>query len=194
MYKKDANINTSSTSRVFSMNLQKILLLPMIPDLKTCFFTISLIVFNETFASLRPKGKSHCVLWHEIVAGRKAENIANSILSMREERAATNFIFWADNCMGQNKIWILFTALISILNSKHNISIESVTFKYLKKSHTHMSADGICGNIEKKFKQVRNILYDYDDLKNKIKESRTNLNIIDQTHFFNWSTRNDSLP
>lgn len=62
MYKKDANINTSSTNRVFSMDLQKILLLPMIPDLKTCFFTISLIVFNETFSSLRPKGKSHCVL------------------------------------------------------------------------------------------------------------------------------------
>ena len=39
------------------------------------------------------------------------------------------------------------------------------------------------GNMEKKFKQVRNI-NDYDDFKNKIKESRTNLNIIDQTCFF----------
>lgn len=54
-----------------------------------------------------------------------------------------------------------------------------------------MSADGVHRNIEKKFKQVRNI-YDYDDLKNKIKESRTNLNIIDQTHFFNWSSKKRS--
>lgn len=192
MYKKDANINTCSTTKVFSMDLQKILLLPMIPDSKTCFFTSRLIVFNETFASLRPKGKSHCVLWHEAVAGRKAENIADSILSiLREERDAPNFIFWTDNCMGQNKNWVLFTALISTLNSKHNNSIESVTIKYLTKGHTHMSADGVHGNIEKKFKQVRNI-YDYDDLKNKTKESRTNLNIIDQTHFFNWSSKKRS--
>jgi len=76
---------------------------------------------------------------------------------MREERDAANFIFWADNCMGQNKNWVLFTALISTLNSKHNNSIESVTIKYLTKGHTHMSADGVHGNIEKKFKQVRNI-------------------------------------
>jgi hypothetical protein len=71
-------------------------------------------VFNEIFASLRPKGKSHCVLWYEAVADRKAENIADSILSiMREERDAKNFIFWADNnCTGQNKNWVLFTALI----------------------------------------------------------------------------------
>lgn len=54
-----------------------------------------------------------------------------------------------------------------------------------------MSADGVHGNIEKTFKQVRNI-YDYDDLKNKIKESRTNLNIIDQTHLFNWSSKKRS--
>ncbi|KAL5236485.1 hypothetical protein ACI65C_003895 [Semiaphis heraclei] len=158
MYKEDANINTCSTTKVFSMDLQKILLLPMIPDSKTCFFTSRLIVFNETFASLRPKGKSHCVLWHEAVAGRKAENIADSILSiMREERDALNFIFWADNCTGQNKNWVLFTALISTLNSKHN-SIESVTIKYLTKGHTHMSADGVHGNIEKKFKQQETII------------------------------------
>jgi len=101
MYKKDANINTSSTTKVFSMDLQKILLLPMIPDLKTCFFTNRLIMLSKTFASLRPKGKSHCVLWHEAVASRKVKNIADSILSIiREERDTKNFIFWADNyCM-----------------------------------------------------------------------------------------------
>jgi len=73
---------------------------------------------------------------------------------MREERDAKIFIFWADNCTGQNKNWVLFTALISSLNSKHKNSIESVTIKYLTKGHTHMPADGVHGNIETKFKQV----------------------------------------
>jgi len=41
-----------------------------------------------------------------------------------------------------------------------------------------MSADGIHGNIEKKIRKVR-IVYDYDDLKQTIQESRQNLGIID---------------
>lgn len=126
IYRQNANIDINTT-KVFSMDLQKIFLLPIIPDSKTCFFTSHLIVFIETFASLKPKGKSYCVLWHEAVAGRKAENIADSILSiMREKRYTNNFIFWANNCTGQNKNWVLFTSLICTLNSKKNDSIESV--------------------------------------------------------------------
>jgi len=93
-------------------------------------------------------------LWHDAVAVRKAENIADPILSIvREERDAKNFIFWADNCTGQNKNWVLFKALISTLNSKHNNSIESVTIKYLTKGHTYMLADGVNGIIDKKSKE-----------------------------------------
>jgi len=61
LYKMDANINIITT-RVYSMDLQKILLLPILPESKTCFFTNRLVVFNETFASLKPKGNSICVL------------------------------------------------------------------------------------------------------------------------------------
>lgn len=57
----DANINITTT-RVYSMDLQKVLLLPILPESKTCFFTSRLVVFNETFASLKLKGNSICVL------------------------------------------------------------------------------------------------------------------------------------
>lgn len=187
LYKMDANINIITT-RVYSMDLQKVLLLPILPESKTCFFTSRLVVFNETFASLKPKGNSICVLWHEAIAGRKGENITDSILALIEhERDAIDFIFWCDNCTGQNKNWILFTALVCILNSNHN-SVESVTIKYLTKGHTHMSADGVHGNIETKIRKVRNI-YDYDDLKNTIKASRQNLDIVDQKKFRQWTSK-----
>lgn len=63
MYKEDANIDISCTTiRVYSMDLQKVLLLPILPESKTSFFTSRLVVFNETFVSLKPKGKGYCVL------------------------------------------------------------------------------------------------------------------------------------
>lgn len=189
MYKEDATIDISGTSfRVYSMDLQKVLLLPILPESKTSFFTSRLVVFNETFATLKPKGKGYCVLWHEAIASRKGENITDAILALiKEERDVTDFIFWADNCTGQNKNWILFTALVCILNTTYN-TVESITIKYLTKGHTHMSADGIHGNIEKKIRKVRNV-YDYDDLKQTILESRQNLGIIDQKNFFQWTSK-----
>lgn len=51
-----------------------------------------------------------------------------------------------------------------------------------------MSTDVIHGNIEKKFRKVRNV-YDYDDLKKTIEESRQKLCIIDQKTFFQWTSK-----
>jgi len=135
MYKEDATIDISGTSiRVYSMDLQKVLLLPILPESKTSFFTSRLVVFNETFATLKPKGKGYYVLWHEAIASRKGENITDAILALiKEERDVTDFIFWADNCTRQNKNWILFTALVCILNTTHN-TVESITnTKYNKR-------------------------------------------------------------
>lgn len=102
----DANINIKTT-RVYSMDLQKVRLLPILPESKTCFFTSRLVVF-ETFASLTPKGNSICVLWHEAIAGRKGENITDSILALiKHERDAIDFMFWCDRIV-QVKIRIGF--------------------------------------------------------------------------------------
>ncbi|KAL4100879.1 hypothetical protein QTP88_020908 [Uroleucon formosanum] len=159
----DANINITTT-RVYSMDLQKVLLLPILPESKICFFTSRLVVFNGKFAFLKLKGNSICVLWHEAIAGRKCENITDSILALIEqERDVTDFIL----CYN---------------------SVESVSIKYLTKGHTHMSTDGVHGNIETKIRKVRNI-YDYDNLKNTIKASRQNLDIIDQKKFRRWTSK-----
>ena len=40
------------------------------------------------------------VLWHEAIAGRKAEEIASAfVTSIKEERDIKHVIFWMDNCV-----------------------------------------------------------------------------------------------
>ncbi|KAF0769004.1 Uncharacterized protein FWK35_00000425 [Aphis craccivora] len=134
---------------VYSMDLQKILLLPILPESKTRFFTSRLVVFNVTFASLKSKRNSICVLWHKVIARKKGEILYCILALIKQERDVIDFIFWCDNCT------------------------ESGTIKYLTKGHTHMSANGIHRNIETKIRKIRNI-YDYDELKNTIKASRKN--------------------
>ena len=170
---------------IYSMDLQKVILIPNMPDTKSSFFTSRLVVFNEAFAQLKPNALCHCVLWHEAIAGRKAENVTDSILTLiSNQRDVQDFIFWADNYTGQNKNWTLYTALVCNLNSTNPLfqNTKSVTMKYLTKGHTHMTADGVHGNIEKKFKKIRHI-YDFEDLKNCISQSRQNLNILELKNF-----------
>ncbi|KAL4107980.1 hypothetical protein QTP88_018248 [Uroleucon formosanum] len=143
-YKEDSKLNIESTC-IYSMDLQKVILIPNMPDTKSSFFTSRLVVFNETFAQLKPNALSYCVLWHEAIAGRKAENVIDSILALiSNQRDVQDFIFWADNCTGQNKNWTLYMALVCNLNSTNLLfkNTKSVTMKYLTKSHIHMTADG----------------------------------------------------
>jgi len=67
------------------MDLQKVILITNMPDATSSIFTSRLVVFNETFAPLKPNGLSHCVLWYDAVAGRKAKNVADSILALIKE-------------------------------------------------------------------------------------------------------------
>ena len=55
--------------------------------------------------------------------------------------------FWADNCSGQNKNWVLYTALVYVVNLEWGP--EAVSIKYLEKGHTFMGADGVHGAIGK---------------------------------------------
>lgn len=98
-YKKDSREEKNYETRYYSMDLQRVLL-PYLPNIKASYFTSRLVVFNETFATIK-KGSlftSYCVLWHEAINGRRAENITDSILkAIDKERDVTKFVFWADN-------------------------------------------------------------------------------------------------
>ena len=137
------------------MDLQKVILLPDITGNKEAIFLSRLVVFNDTFARVNQfdtasVGKSHsyCVLWHEALRGRAAENIVDAfyaVVSSTSERDIKDFVFWMDNFASQNKHWILYTSLVRIVNSSNGP--QTVTLKYLTKGHTQKSVDGVHGNI-----------------------------------------------
>ncbi|KAJ8945522.1 hypothetical protein NQ314_009197 [Rhamnusium bicolor] len=143
----------------------------------------------ETFATLNKNSskKSYCVLWHEALSGRKAEALVDSILRViSEERDVSEFIFWADNCTGQNKNWVLYTALITEVNRP--TGPKEIRIKYLTKGDTHMSADGIHGNIEQKLGRKRNV-YDFQELVEVIENCRKNVNVLKLNQFHSWKNK-----
>ena len=91
-------------------------MLPRMPGVKTAVFTKRISIFHETFATVGNKSgtkrKGISVIWHDGIAGRKAEEVASAYVSaLKRERDVPHIIFWVDNCTGQNQNWCLLTTL-----------------------------------------------------------------------------------
>ncbi|XP_041358684.1 uncharacterized protein LOC121375341 [Gigantopelta aegis] len=156
MYQADIKMVHPDNEAYFSVDMQKVIMMPRLPGNKTSIFTRRLVLFRETFAPLgkSSKDKPVCgILWHEAISGRNAEDIASA-------RDCTVFVFWADNCTAQNKTWTLFTALTCEVNKQGGPDV--VRIKYLEKGHTFMSADSFHARIEMGLRAKRNV-YDFDD-------------------------------
>ena len=136
MYQVDNDKEENPEDAYFSVDMQKVIMLPRLPDVKTCVFTRHLVLFHETFTPLGEKcrGKVVGVIWHEAVSGRNAEDLASSYvkaMGLPTYRDSKNFVFWTDNCGAQNKNWVLFTATVAEVNRPGEP--ETITFKYLEK-------------------------------------------------------------
>ena len=80
MYQVDNDKEVNPEDAYFSVDMQKVIMLPRLPGVKTCVFTRRLVLFHETFALLGGKcrGKAVGVIWHEAASGRNAEDLASS--------------------------------------------------------------------------------------------------------------------
>ena len=168
---RENSMNTSlKDTEYFSLDLQKVRMLPEMPGVKTTIFTPRIVAYNETFSPIGVKcGPSTAVIWHQGVAGRKDEDICSAFVKfIKTKRDVKNLVFWLDNCSAQNKNWTLYCALIKLLNAGA-IACESVTLKYFEKGHTFMSADSFHAQVEKAAKAAHNI-YDYNDYINIIEK------------------------
>jgi hypothetical protein len=202
-YRADAETMWPDDTAVYATDLQKVLLLPYLHDLKSCVFTSRLVVFNETFARMgnHCTGKHLLAVWDESIAGRKKEDIASAYHSMVEkQRDITKMIFWLDNCSAQNKNWTLYSMFLKVVNNSNSQQHE-ITLKYLVPGHTHMMADSIHGHIEKKLRRARDV-YDLKDLI-EIMNKATKSNEVMQlniSNFRDWPnnivtrTKNNKLP
>lgn len=151
------------------------------PKVKDSFFTSRLVVFNETFGAMAKKYEHFCILWHEAIAGRRAEDIASSFLKFLEcNRDAEHIILWLDNCSGQNKNNILFSAILSYINSSL-CTTKSIILKYLISGHTYMAADGLHGKIEQAVRKMGNV-EDFVDFKECCKKASSRMNIVEMQY------------
>jgi hypothetical protein len=192
---RDDQIDIPETS-VRSVDLQKVIMLPRLPGVKSAIFTKRIIAFHETFAAVgtkagkqkKPKQNNISVIWHEAVAGRKAEEIASAFIkALQHERDTPHIVYWLDNCAAQNKNWCLLTTLVYYINNAELSSISDVTLKYFEKGHTFMSADSVHHGVEKAMCHAN--VYDFPDFVSVVSKSNAScMDVIQMTceDFRNW--------
>ena len=91
MYRGNVLKNTDSYP-VFSMDMQKVLMLPHLPGMKTALFTQRIILINQ---SIVPVGKfseiidqdkkARGYIWHEAIQGRKDEDVSSVLMKFLNE-------------------------------------------------------------------------------------------------------------
>ena len=74
LYKEDAELDSTPSKAYFSIEMQKVIMLPRMPDIKTTVFSKGLVTFHKTFAPLGKLFKTKAILptgviWHEGILG-----------------------------------------------------------------------------------------------------------------------------
>lgn len=129
-YQADAVRDWPDMTSVRSVDLQKVIMLPHMPGVKSAVFTRRIMAYHETFASVGKKKNTISVLWHEGMAGRSAAEMTSAnTTALEKERDVCHSIFWVDNCSAQNKNWCLLSSLVTLVNSD-TISQEDITLKF----------------------------------------------------------------
>ena len=146
-YDQDKMLSEKSTdgeTYFYSLDPQKVRMLPEIAGVKSAVFMQRICAYSESFSPIgKRKGKSIAMLWHQGVAGRNDEDIAScfeKFILHKVDHDTKHQILWMDNCRPQNKNWTLYPALVAMVNNSCT-SLETITLKYFEAGHTYMSAD-----------------------------------------------------
>ena len=190
-YRKDAD--TYPTDNVFyvSADMQKVIMLPRWPGLKTAVFTWHIILYHETYAPLIPSKETKKkwkeekrprrqikplgIIWHEGIQGRYDEDVSSTVLKCLHDskyQEAREMVIWADNCVGQLKNWTLYSTLVHEVNIHGNIS--NIRIKYFKKGHTFLSADSYHSQVERAMREKKH-MYDFRDFVECVSKYGTSL-------------------
>lgn len=147
---RDEKSSDKSTARhVFTMDLQSILLCPMLKASKI-YYKKKLVVHNFTLFNLVTKD-AYCFLWHEAEGKVSANEFATILYNFIGESNLSEgeeIILYSDGCTAQNKNSTLSNALLHLSVSQGII----ITQKYLVSGHTQMECDSMHSTIERKIR------------------------------------------
>ena len=193
-YESDSNSQQSPTSPIFEADMQKVLLLPQMDQLKKIIFTPRLSIFNETFAEVGVKTKKikhHgdiCVVWHEAIQGRNDEDVCSAFHHfLKQQRGAEEITLWLDNCSYQNKNWTLITMIYHLIQSD-TICAQKITLKYFEPGHTFNAADPVHSRIEGTLRTKQGKVFDLDDLEKCLQDSGCKVSMMQATDFIKWES------
>ena len=147
--------------------MEKILMSPHLPGIKTALFTKQIIMINQGVVPLgsfkstnraqnnnkKPKG----YLWNEAIQGWLDEDITSVVMKFLCEsryQDCKNITIWCGNCSRQNKNWTLYSNVV------HHL-LETLTFKYFEKGHPFISADSFYRQVEDRI-WWKNHFYDFN--------------------------------
>lgn len=118
-YKSDVS-EVKQNTIVRSVDLQKVIMLPTLPGVKSVCFTRRIVAFHETFVPVdkyKTETPTFSCIWHEGISFSKAEDIASTFVhALRQDRDKVTIIYFSDNCSAQNKNWYLFSELANTIN------------------------------------------------------------------------------
>lgn len=127
-------------------DLQKVLICPKV-DNSAAYYMRKLNVLNFTVYDVL-KHQGFCYPWDESEAARGANEIATCVfffIEIKVKEGILVFIFWSDNCGGQNKNKYLFS-MYTYAAAKFNVNIYH---RFLEKGHTMNEADSMHATIER---------------------------------------------
>lgn len=170
-YRSDADKDWPGDTSVRNVDLQKVIMLPRMPGVKSAVFTRRISTYHETFTSVgkkQNKRKTISVVWHEGIAGRNAKEITSAYAAaLEKERDIRHVIYWVDNCSAQNKIWCLFSSMLTLVNSE-------TTLKFFEPGHTFMSTDSFHHGVEQEMRhRPGGVVFDFDDFLSVVANSNS---------------------
>ncbi|KAB0793756.1 hypothetical protein PPYR_13376 [Photinus pyralis] len=183
----------NSKNRVFTMDLQSVLLCPR-SNVSALYYRTKLIVHNFTIFDMHSKD-GYCYLWHEgegeLGANCFASIISNFLINevIPQLEPTQQIILFSDGCSAQNRNCTLSNALLNLAIEKQVCIIQ----KYLEKGHTQMECDSMHSTIERKLRRrTINVPADYVSL---CKLARKNpkpyhVSYLDHTFFKDYSKLN----
>ncbi|KAL2076341.1 hypothetical protein ACEWY4_028042 [Coilia grayii] len=193
-YRMDAEKEEEVHSVVRSVDLQKVIMLPRMPGVKTAVFTRRISAFHETFATVgkmsSKEKRAMSVIWHEGIAGRSAVEVTSAYVTCLSLEGVQHVTYWVDNCTSQNKNWVLISTLVKIVNSDQN-TITDITLKFFEPGHTFMSADSFHASVERMMKKrPGGVVLDFQEFRDVIASSnsgRVNVVELQSSNILAWT-------
>ena len=140
---------TDATLITSAFDLQKVLPLPT-GDASQFYYKRKLSMYNFTIYDMGNHA-GYCYMWYEIIGGRGSNEVSTCVYQYIKKCAAEldakNFIFYSDNCGGQNRNHYIAGMYLKALAD--NPTVESITHKYLEVGHTQNEADSMHACIER---------------------------------------------